>query len=68
MQAYTISNPNAMMVHSHNTSIALGTVMSPWWLDCLAEVTSLPELLPDQLHFLHVKRAHLPNLDVLLAL
>lgn len=48
VQANTVADPNAVMIHSDYTAIALRAVMRAWRLDCLADVTSLYELVVDE--------------------
>ena len=48
VQANTVADPNAVMIHSNHAAIALRAVMRAWRLDCLADVTSLYELVVDE--------------------
>ena len=43
-EAYAVADPNTVVVHSDYTTLALGAVMRPRWLDAHAEFAPLSEL------------------------
>ena len=48
VQANTVADPDAVMIHSDYAAIALRAMMRAWRLDCLADVTGLDELVVDE--------------------
>ena len=68
MQTYAIADPHAMMIHSHDASIALGAVMGSWRLDGVAKFAALPELFTDKPHLTHVKSSNFADFNIFLTL
>ena len=68
VQSNTVANPHAVVVHSHDASVALRTVMRSRRFDCLARAAPPTEFLSDQMHLTDIKRAHFPYFYVLLSL
>ena len=52
MQADTVANPYAVVVHSHDASIALRTMMRSRRFDRFARVAPLTEFLSNQMHLI----------------
>jgi hypothetical protein len=62
-EAYAVTDPRAMVIHSSNTSIALSTMVNSWRFDGFAVDAGLEELLPNS--FQLVQTHHYTDLKLL---